>query len=59
MSASPQATLVAFLMAAVLLTANVARTSMARPDARWTVLTTGLVGFGCAALAALDASTGW
>ncbi len=59
MSASPQATLVAFLMASVLLTANVARTSMARPDARWTVLTGGLVGFACAALAAVHASIGW
>jgi hypothetical protein len=59
MSASPQATLVAFLMASVLLSANVARTSMARPDMRWTVLTGGLVGFACASLVAVHASTGW
>ena len=59
MSASPQATLVAFLVASLLLIANVARASMARPDVRWTVMTGGIVGFACAALAALHASMGW
>ena len=59
MSASPHATLVAFLMASVLLSANAARTSMARPDVRWTVLTGGLVGLACASLAAVHASMGW
>ena len=56
MSASPQATLVAFFMASVLLCASVARTTAARPDAFWTVVTGGLVGFACALLAALHAS---
>jgi len=59
MSASPQATVVAFLMAWVLLSTSVVRTSMARPDVRWTVLTGGLLGFACASLAAMHASMGW
>ena len=59
MSASPQATLVAFLVASLVLSANVARASMAWPDVRWTVLTGGLVGFACASLAALHASICW
>ena len=57
MSASPQATLVAFLMASLLLSASLARAAAARPDPRWTVVTTGLVGLACASLAALHAST--
>jgi hypothetical protein len=50
-------TLVAFLMAAVLL--SVVRTPAARADARWTVVTGGLVGLACTSLAALGASTSW
>ena len=57
MSASPHATLVALLMATVLL--SVTRMPTARADARWTVLTGGLVGLACASLAALYAATGW
>jgi hypothetical protein len=59
MSASPHATLVVLLLASVLLGANAARTTIARPDARWTVVTTGLVGFACASLAALQGAAGW
>jgi hypothetical protein len=55
MSASPQAGLLAFLVASLLLSANVARASMARPDVRWAVLT----GAACASLAAVHASMGW
>ena len=57
MSASPHATLVALLMATVLL--GISRAPMARADARWTLLTGGLVGLACASLAALYAATGW
>jgi hypothetical protein len=59
MSASPHATLVGFLMASVLLSAIVARTSAARPDGRWTVVASGLLGLACASLAALHASISW
>jgi hypothetical protein len=59
MSASPLATVVAFFMASVLLSATVARPPAARPDARWTVVTGGMVGLACASLAALQAATGW
>jgi hypothetical protein len=59
MSASPQANLVAFLMASLMLSASLARASAARPDARWTVVTTGLVGLACASLTAAHVSLGW
>ena len=59
MSASPQAIVVAFLVASVLLIAGLARTSAATADARWTVVTTGMASLACASLAAWLATIGW
>jgi hypothetical protein len=58
MSASSHANVVLLLMASVLLSASLARTSPARPDARWAVAAICVAGLACAALVALHSSIG-
>jgi hypothetical protein len=59
MSTAPGTSLILLLMASALLAANAVRAAALRPDARWTVLASGLVALACAWVAALHAATTW